>query len=382
MRERAHGNMAIGQTRSLWVALGLVLVFFVLASCDEAKRHRALTLFFDGVPPLVDETSGAGPLDPNEPGAAGRLATGGWYVHEPLEDCTQCHASRRRARFSRDVQLVAEVPQLCFQCHDEYAALPGWVHGPVATGDCAFCHEPHKTQNAFLLTDPVPDLCYRCHDPEALGLIADHAETSYAYCLECHTGHAGETRYLLGPAFLESQAGHAYRSQAHLQQYEWALQKARSDVTQGRGISAMLWTAAEHVDGGRLWEARATLEAIVDSDAVSADERESIAAIVQRLIVLLEAESQPETDRADLSTALGTVQEQRSRRQGALAELYYRSIQSCRAGRLVEARAGFAELLRSGALPEPVRQTAQRYLAEIDQALGRTHDEEPSEPEP
>jgi len=362
--------------------VGLALMFFVLASCDEARRHRTMTFFFDGVPPLPGERSAFGALDPNEPGVAGRLATGGWYVHEPLKDCTQCHASRRRARFSREVQLVAEAPQLCFQCHAEYATLSGWVHGPVVTGACLFCHEPHKTKTPFLLTNPVPDLCYRCHDPEALGLIPNHAETSYTHCLDCHAGHTGATRFLLVPAFLESEAGHAYRLQAYQQQYERALQAARNSLAQGQGISTLLQTAADHLDNNRLWEARATLEVIAESEGVTGDERQRVATILQQVRALLETEAPPATARAELSAALGTIQERRAARQRTLAGLYYRSIQAHRAGRLVEARAGFAELARSEDLLEPIRQTIQRYLAEIDRTLNQTPDEGPPQPEP
>jgi predicted CXXCH cytochrome family protein len=341
-----------------------------------------MTFFFDGVPPLPGERSEFGPLDSNEPGTIGRLATGGWYVHEPLKDCTQCHASRRRARFSREVQLVAEAPQLCYQCHAEYATLSGWVHGPVVTGECLFCHEPHKTKTPFLLTNPVPDLCYRCHDPEALGLIPNHAETAYAQCLDCHAGHAGATRYLLLPAFLESEAGHAYRLQAYRQQYEQARQEARSSLAEGQGISTILRMAADQLDNGRLWAARATLEVIAESEAVTTGERQSIAAILQQVRALLETETLPETAGAELSAALGVIQEQRAARQRTLAGLYYRSIQAYRAGRLTEARAGFAELARSEDLLQPIRQTVQRYLAEIDRTLNQTPDEGSPQPEP
>ncbi|UCD52547.1 MAG: hypothetical protein JSW27_07900 [Phycisphaerales bacterium] len=374
--------MAILWNRSFRVMFGLVLVFLVLASCDEDKRHQTMAFFFDGVPPLPGKVSEFGPLDSNEPGGGGRLATGGWYVHEPLKDCTQCHTSRRRARFSREVQLVAEAPQLCFQCHAEYATLAGWIHGPVTTGECLFCHEPHKTRTPFLLTSAVPDLCHQCHDPEALGLIPNHAETSYAQCLDCHAGHTGVTRYLLQPAFLESEAGHAYRLQADRQQYERALQTARNSLAEGQGISAMLRTAADHLENGRLWEARATLEVIAEGETVTADECQSITAIVQQVSALLETETPPESAGAELSAALAAVEEQRSARQRTLAGLYYQSIQAYRAGRLAEARAGFAELSRSEDLLEPIRQTVQRYLAEIDRTLNQTQNEGPLQPEP
>jgi hypothetical protein len=184
------------------------------------------------------------------------------------------------------------------------------------------------------------------------------------------------------PAFLESEAGHEYQEQAHRQQYEQARRRARSDLAEGADLSTMLRTAADHLDGGRLWEARATLEVIAESDAASVSERESIAAVLQEIGALLETVPQSETTRAELSAALAALQEERSARQRALADLYYRSIQSYRAGHLVEARAGFAELARSDDLLEPIRRTVQRYLAEIDRTLNRTQDEGPSPPEP
>lgn len=382
MRVRTHGDMARWQTRSCRAAAGLALVLLTVLSCSEGKRHRTMEFFFDGVPPLPGERPEFGPLDANEPGAGSPSATGGWYVHEPLKDCTQCHPSKRRARISREVQLVAQVPQLCYQCHTEFTSLSGWIHGPVVTGDCLFCHEPHKTRNPYLLTHPVPDMCYQCHDQEALSLVTNHADASYAHCIDCHAGHAGATRYLLLPAFLESEAGRAYQEQAHRQQYEQALRRARSDLAEGTDISALLRTAADHLHADRLWEARATLDGILESDAISAQERETIATILQQVDALLETEPRSETARAEVSAALATLQEQRSARQRALADLYYQSIQAYRAGRLAEARAGFVELAQSDDLLEPIRRTVQRYLAEIDRNSNEMQNEGPSPPDP
>ncbi len=382
MGKQAYSYKVMFRTGAFRGALGLALGFLTLASCGPTERHRVMTFFFDGVPPLPGQVTDTSRYDVNDTGVTGEGETGGWTVHEPLKDCTQCHANRRRAPFSRKVQLVAEVPQLCFRCHTEFASLSGWVHGPVATGECLFCHEPHKTRTPALLTAPVPELCYRCHDREALALVENHAEASYANCLRCHEGHAAPTRSLLRPAFLQSEAGRAYRAQVYRQQYEAALEQARDDLAQGRDVSAMLDAAADDIAESRLWEARAFLEVIAARSRLSAEEQSRVQAILQQVIGLLETDSPPDNVQAELPAALNAVQQQRSQRQRTLAELYYRSIQSYREGRLTEARTGFAELLRSGDLPEPVRQTAQQYLTEIDRSLGPKQNGQPSVPEP
>lgn len=382
MQERADLCRGVFRTGAIRGALGLALGFLALASCGPTERHRMMTFFFDGVPPLPGQVADSSRYDVNSPDTTGEGGAGGWTVHEPLKDCTQCHASRQRARFSREVQLVEQTPQLCFRCHTDYANLSGWVHGPVATGECLFCHEPHKTRNAALLTAPVPDLCYRCHDREALALIENHTEASYANCMRCHEGHAAPARWLLRPAFLQSEDGRTYRAQVYRQQYEAAREKARNDLAQGQGVSAMLDAAAAHIQAERWWEARAVLELVVDSNRLSDEERRRIEAVLQQVVELLEADSLPQSMGTKLLATLNAVQQESGRRQRTLAQLYYRSIQLHREGRLSEARAGFAELLRSGGLPEPVRQTAQQYLAEIDRALGSTQDGQPSTPEP
>ncbi len=162
-----------------------------------------LTFFFDGVPPRAPEASMPGSSGANAEEATGSARTGGWYVHKPLNNCTECHGSRRQRTSSRRVQLVADVPQLCQKCHQEYAALKGWVHGPVAVGECLQCHEPHKGRNEFLLARPVLELCYGCHVPQAIHAIDGHGDESHARCNRCHEGHAGATRSLLKPALLD-----------------------------------------------------------------------------------------------------------------------------------------------------------------------------------
>lgn len=193
----------------LWIGLGLMSAFLLLCSCDEVERHRALTFFFDGVPPLSGRRIAPGPPGTNVVEATAGSQTGGWHVHKPLGNCTECHGSRQRQTSSRQVQLVASVPSLCYKCHQGYASLEGWVHGPVAVGECLLCHEPHKSRNEFLLVKPVPDLCFGCHESQSIRLIEGHARDSYGHCNNCHEGHSGATKSLLKPALLKGLAGQA-----------------------------------------------------------------------------------------------------------------------------------------------------------------------------
>jgi len=133
-----------------------------------------------------------------------------WGMHEPLKSCAPCHGGESDQASSDDPHLIAPVPQLCRLCHKEYVEMTGWVHGPVATGNCTLCHEPHKTKNKSLLNGAMPELCYRCHETEILRLVAGHADASYTSCNNCHEGHTSPGRMLLKQTFLETDAGLAY----------------------------------------------------------------------------------------------------------------------------------------------------------------------------
>jgi predicted CXXCH cytochrome family protein len=291
----------------------------LVASCDEGKRHNVLTFFFDGVPPLPGEVSGAGSSAPSgtEPAAA-PVQT--WWVHEPLKDCTLCHGRQPRRGFSSKVQLVAEVPQLCYQCHEEFTALKGWVHGPVAAGDCLLCHEQHKSRNEALLIKPVPELCYQCHEVQAIHTIDQHGEESYQHCTDCHDGHASTARALLRPTVAAQEEPPAA---APVVPAENATDRPADIVTTG--------------------------------DRPGSEESTPAA-----------AEDRPESP----EPAAVVPPDRRGSRERAMAELYYRSIKQYHAGQLREARQGLLETRESGLLPDPMRETVDKYLEAIKEALG------------
>jgi predicted CXXCH cytochrome family protein len=180
--------------------VGIGFVSMLIVSCEPVQKHRVLTFFFDGVPPLEQGTATAaqGPQDPNlEVFPAERAPKPAMFVHEPRKNCEICHSTRQRRGFSRTVQLTAEVPELCHQCHADYTKLEEWVHGSVAVGECLFCHHHHESRNKHLLKKPVPTLCYLCHEREQIAAIPDHSEQAVSACLDCHEGHSSLSRSLL-----------------------------------------------------------------------------------------------------------------------------------------------------------------------------------------
>jgi len=193
-----------------FVSLSILLALFL--SCNEGGRHgipaklfdelhfhKTLTMLFDGVPPIGGETAEGGPIDPNSENAR-RRSEAIWYVHEPYENCDrQCHGNRQQRTFSREVRLTDRIPGLCYDCHDSLVptSLDGWVHGPVAAGECLLCHEPHKTNNPHLLKRPIPQLCAGCHKEMAVEESAlDRPERGHLQCNGCHEGHVGSADHL------------------------------------------------------------------------------------------------------------------------------------------------------------------------------------------
>ena len=355
-------------------------MLLLLSSCDEVERHKVLTFFFDGVPPLQTATSETKSPGVKDSKAVDAAPTAGWHVHPPLKDCTNCHSDQRRTGFSRKVQLVAEVPKLCYKCHSEFSTLDTWVHGPVATGDCLLCHEQHKTKTEFLLKKPMPELCFQCHDVQAIRAVKNHKEESYSSCTDCHDGHAGATRSLLRQTFLDKPAGLEYQSEIYRRKYEEATRKAKSDLLQGQDFLAFSRTILNYIEAGQLWPARAYLEALLSSKLIVDTEKPLVAEVLQKVInVQTKPPAEPpegqvaQDSSGDIKdsavAALQAIRDQRSEQAGKVAELYYSSIKQYRAGQLVEAREGFRQVLDAGSLPAPMKETAQNYLNQIEQDL-------------
>jgi len=145
--------------------------------------------------------------------------------------CATCHFPH----FSKEPYLLNRREyDLCLNCHSEdnpvrskapknikRELLKGYIHQPVADGDCSLCHDPHGSKFAKLLVGPYPGsfyapytpekygLCFNCHDEELLteaeteatGFRNGRRNLHYVHvakerkgrtCQACHQAHASD----------------------------------------------------------------------------------------------------------------------------------------------------------------------------------------------
>ncbi len=77
-----------------------------------------------------------------------------------------------------------------------------FVHGPVATGDCIFCHQPAGQHKFKPVPGDISVLCYKCHGTVETAAKA-HPPLNGAQCTKCHSPHQSDYEYQLrGPAGL------------------------------------------------------------------------------------------------------------------------------------------------------------------------------------
>jgi predicted CXXCH cytochrome family protein len=176
--------------KALAAAFTLLVAAGLFCGCDATSRHKVLTYFFDGVPPL------------QEPGAAAAAGPAGtpsllparpisFQEHGPYaaKMCGACHNE------AAGNTLVAPPDQLCVRCHALKLDKP-YIHGPLASGGCLVCHDPHSSQYRPLLVSDSDSFCFHCHDRETIEKIPGHADLKQP-CTACHDAHMSNSKYLL-----------------------------------------------------------------------------------------------------------------------------------------------------------------------------------------
>jgi len=212
--------------------------------CNPVTRHDILTFFFTGVPPLGSETpdededvievkgQASAPGATKQPAERQRrkasvVVTATRYTHGPFaaNQCYQCHQTSASGGFrgfgkKAEAQgslakagavsgnLVMPVAELCPTCHisksTQRAYQAGlWVHGPVSSGYCVFCHSPHAGPEPAFLALKADALCLECHgDGQVSTTRKEHQPL--AECLKCHNPHFGKDNRLLKTAYTEA----------------------------------------------------------------------------------------------------------------------------------------------------------------------------------
>jgi predicted CXXCH cytochrome family protein len=204
---------------------GLAITF--VAGCTPVARYKVLTFFFTGVPPMGEEEKEEEfkPVVAKVVKKQSVLVKATRFTHGPYaaNECYQCHEVSGSGGFRGfgkkeeaagsiakagivPGKMVAPMGELCGGCHDskspakaEKAGL--WVHGPVSTGYCVFCHGPHAGPEPYMLLKPADALCVECH---AAGLVFSPAvHKDRKDCTACHNPHLGKDSRLLKADYRE-----------------------------------------------------------------------------------------------------------------------------------------------------------------------------------
>ena len=134
------------------------------------------------------------------------LLARGKVKHGPAvnEQCLTCH--QQSVMPWRIGFPPAKIQDVCFICHTSEKA---WfsrssIHGPIFLGGCTLCHNPHGEDNQYMLWDEGSlRLCLDCHSDKE-NLVRKKNRVPYVHgiifgkgCTACHDPHATDQQYML-----------------------------------------------------------------------------------------------------------------------------------------------------------------------------------------
>ncbi len=207
----------------LTLIAAIFIAFFMLQGCDQMTKHRVLSFFFDGVPPIqktkktTDTPPEIKPTDRKEFNTAAKRNTQDQtkapvelspttVQHPPyaVKMCYGCHQTTKRTIAAPvGFTLLDKKLRICLRCHDymsqeDLGKTFAWVHAPVQFGACLECHHPHETANPYMLQIwPIQKLCFKCHNENRLLKTVIHEEIDDTACTECHDPHGSQARFML-----------------------------------------------------------------------------------------------------------------------------------------------------------------------------------------
>ena len=231
----------------------IVFLMLALAGCSPQSRHRLLSVFFTGVPPLEEtqipqqeETASLNRLDRQVTPSKSRF-----YSHPTWADgqCRPCHVTKSdftvpgvtlkssiefRSGGGMPGKLTKPRNIICLQCHTDKSPLRAlkdnlWLHNTTAQGNCLECHDPHQSRQPHILNRERRQVCFPCHDKGDFRTTPAHQTPKL--CLECHNPHMGVNRNLLSSELRETKIPASTIPQgAELQQRGLAVKKIEIEM--------------------------------------------------------------------------------------------------------------------------------------------------------
>jgi len=166
----------------------LILFTTLYTGCapQTQSQYKMLSFFFDGVPNPEEKQAEVAKVEERK----GLVQTSIYKEHGPYaaKQCGGCHDRGSN-------RLIVPKQELCFQCHT-LDIRKKYIHGPLASGGCTVCHQPHGSSYAFLLVAEPKEFCLYCHAKEDISRNAVHGEMD-AQCTMCHDAHGSNEQYLL-----------------------------------------------------------------------------------------------------------------------------------------------------------------------------------------
>ncbi|UCH79649.1 MAG: hypothetical protein JSW20_07780 [Nitrospiraceae bacterium] len=121
------------------------------------------------------------------------------FLHKPVTEdrCSSCH----RADSYPDKLGIKSRNHMCSECHkkmEDEVLTSKFIHGPVKSGDCLACHDPHDSDQPFFLRRPYSQLCSTCHKLEKMVKGKSvHQPVKDGNCGLCHDPHASDYNFRL-----------------------------------------------------------------------------------------------------------------------------------------------------------------------------------------
>lgn len=174
-----------------------------MAGCSIETRSRLMHFFFEYPEPSspspereATSSSEASSQPTSEPSSQPAETVEG-SRHPPFvqRQCQQCHVGKMSQAPRKDFMAA------CQTCHADRFKPSRFGHAPTIADDCRFCHAMHTSSQPHLLKEPQAILCTSCHAAS----FDDKAKNTYHRgiasmdCTGCHNPHLSDNHFLLKP---------------------------------------------------------------------------------------------------------------------------------------------------------------------------------------